>query len=74
MTALTIISEICALRPDAITSRTVRAVQRKIDRRLRDLDLTALSEREQWGVANACSYARGEIGRCLSPQVAAARC
>jgi hypothetical protein len=60
-----IIQEICNLRPNTITSRATRAVQRQINNileRCRD-EYAALSETDKWMVACACQYARGEIGR-----------
>jgi hypothetical protein len=74
MSAQDLVAEICALRPEMFASRAVRAVQRKIDAKLRSVDLTALTERQQWAIANACSYARGECARHLTPEQAAPRC
>lgn len=59
----TIIADICNLRPNTITTRTKKTVQKRIDARLSAVDLGALSESDRWSIAIACQFARSEVGQ-----------
>lgn len=71
MSTADLVREICALRPEVISSGTVRSVQRKINARLRRIDVAALPESEAWRIACACEYARGQAGAGVAPADAA---
>lgn len=60
-----VIEEICNLRPSTLSSRAVKAVQKRIDTVLERLGniYTTASETDKWSIAVACQFARGEVGR-----------
>lgn len=65
VTMRVIVEEICNLRPSTLSSRAVKAVQKRINTILARLGdrYTSAAETDKWSIANACAFARGEIGR-----------